>query len=109
MPIKGVIRPTVSTASFNRDAWCQLVNLRPEFRRPPTREITNPFTGKASTIRARNDVAQISLDGRVIGSASWSMTDEALVDVSVEESALPMVMKWAAELGGEFHENNDVR
>ena len=102
MRIEGAIRPTGDATDFKRDAWCRLVSRRPEFRRPSPREIRNPFTGKAATIRPTNDVAVILLDGREVGQAYWSMSDDAVVNVSVEPSALPLVMEWAAELGGKF-------
>jgi hypothetical protein len=35
------------------------------------------------------------------------MSDEPLVTVSIERSALALVLQWAAELGGEFRQDDD--
>jgi hypothetical protein len=54
-------------------------------------------------IQPSPEVAEVVVDGVAVGDASWSMSeDEPLVDVSIERSALSLVLQWAAELGGEF-------
>jgi hypothetical protein len=90
MKIEGSIQPA-SEATFNRAAWCDLVGKRPELRRPAPREIINPFTKKPTTVRATEDAAEIVLNGNVIGNASWSTSEEPLVNVSVEPAGLPFV------------------
>jgi hypothetical protein len=101
MRIEGAIVP-VGRPAFNREAWCALVTRRPEFRRPPPRQIRNPFTGESTTAQPPPDVAEVVSEGRVVGEVYWSMSEEPRVNVSVESSALPLVRECAAELGGEF-------
>ena len=101
MQIEGVIRP-VGASPFNRAGWCELVTRRPELRRPAPREIINPFTRKPTTVRATDDAAEILLGGNVIGHASWSMSEEPLVNVSIESAGLHLVREWAIDLHGEF-------
>jgi hypothetical protein len=48
------------------------------------------------------DFAEVVLEGRVAGEVYWSMSEEPLINVRVEPSAMPMVLEWATELGGEF-------
>jgi hypothetical protein len=102
MQIDGVIRPLGDGAGFSREAWCQFVGNRPEFRRYPSRQQRNPFTGETMTVQPPADAAEIMLGGRAIGKVYWSMSDEPLVNVSVESSGLSLVRAWAAALGGEF-------
>jgi hypothetical protein len=102
MRIKGAIHPTGDGAGFSRQAWCQLVGGRPEFRRHPSRQARNPFTGKTMTVRAPEDAAEVLLGGQAVGKVYWSMSEEPLVIVSIEPAALPLVLEWAAALGGEF-------
>jgi hypothetical protein len=105
MRIEGVILPTGDASGVTWEAWCELVRRRPEFRRPPPRQVTDPFTRQPTTIWPRPDVAEVLLEGRPVGDVWWTMSeDEPLVNVSVEPSTLPMVLEWAAELGGEFRE-----
>ena len=99
--IKGAIRP-FGVSRFNREAWCELVARRPEFRRRPPRQARNPFTGEAMTVQPPKDVAEVLSDGHPVGEVYWSMSEEPLVNVSMEPSALPLVLEWAAEIGGEF-------
>jgi hypothetical protein len=102
MRIKGVIHPLDGGVGFDREAWCQLVGHRQEFRRHAPRQVRNPFTGEMVTVRTPADAAEVVLDGCVVGEVYWSMSEEPLVNVSVEPSALSLVMEWAAALGGEF-------
>jgi hypothetical protein len=103
MRIEGAIYPTSAAANFTRDAWCHLVKTRPEFRRRPPAQRPNPFKpGEFMTIHTTPDAAEVLADGRAVGDVSWSMSDEPLVNVSVEPSAMRFVQEWAAALGGEF-------
>jgi hypothetical protein len=102
MQIEGAIHPVGGEAGFTREAWCQLVAARPEFRRRPPRQGRNPFTGGAMTIRPRPDAAEVVVDGRVVGQVYWSRADGPMVNVSIEPSALPLVREWAEALKGEF-------
>ena len=103
MRIEGTIRPTRDGTGFDREAWCRLVSRRPEFRRYLPRQIRNPFTGKSVTIQPRADGAEVLKEGHPVGNVSWSESDEPLVCVSVEPSAMSLVLEWAKELAGEFH------
>jgi hypothetical protein len=102
MWIDGAIFPVGDGVGFTREAWCQLVASRPEFQRPPDREGRNPFTGKTVTFRPTPDTATVLLNGQAIGNVYWSMSEEALVNVEIDSSGLPLVLEWAAALGGEF-------
>jgi hypothetical protein len=102
MQIEGQIHPKSDAVAFTREAWCQLVRHRREFRRHGPRKATNPFTGEEMTVNTTDDAAEVVREGRVVGSVYWSMSDEQLVIVSIELSAMPLVSEWAAALGGEF-------
>jgi hypothetical protein len=106
MQIEGAIHPVGDGAGLTRGAWCQLVTARPEFRRHPLRQARNSFTGGVMTVHPRPDAAEVVVDGRVVGQVYWSMSDEPLVNLTVESSALPLVREWAAALGGEFRQNS---
>jgi hypothetical protein len=102
MQVMGAIHPIGDAAEFSREAWCRIVDSRPEFRRHQPRQARNPFTGGAMTVRATPDAAEVIIDGKVVGNVYWSMNEEPLVNVSVEPSALPLVSEWASAMGGEF-------
>jgi hypothetical protein len=103
MKIEGAIVPAGDGRGFSREAWCQLVGSRPELRRPASRQAPNPFAaGELMTMHPPEDAAEIMLEGRVAGAAGWSMSDEPLVNVSVEPAAMHFVKAWAESLGGEF-------
>ncbi len=108
MRIEGAIYPTKAWGNFSRDTWCQFVAGRPEFRRPPPRQIRNPFTGEAATVHPTPDVAEVVVAGRVLGQVYWSMSDEPLINISVEPPALSLVREWTAALGGEFRPNRET-
>ncbi len=104
MQIVGAIYSREDAPLFTREAWCELVRQRPEFGRPPSRQVPNPFKrGEMMTIHPPGDSVEILLDGRNVGHAYWSMSDEPLVNVTIEAAALHLVAYWAEALGGEFH------
>ena len=106
MRVEGVILPTGNGSGVNREAWCQFVDRRPEFRRPKPIQMINPFTRKPVMTRPTCDVASVVVDSVLLGSVYWSMDeDDPKVIVSVERSAVPLVLQWAAELGGQFCED----
>ena len=47
----------------------------------------------------------VVVEDRVIGKVYWSMSEEPLVNVSIEPAGLPLVAEWAAALGGQFCED----
>jgi hypothetical protein len=108
MRIEGAILPIGDGVGFSLEAWCQLVESRPEFRRHPARQVRNPITGGAMTLRPPADAAEVLLGGRSVGNVYWSMSEEPLVNVSIEPSGLPLVLAWAAALGGEFRPDADA-
>jgi hypothetical protein len=66
MRVKGAIYPTSAATDFTREAWCQLVKSRPEFRRPAPVQKPNPFKrGQLMTIYPAPDYAQIIIEGRI--------------------------------------------
>jgi hypothetical protein len=100
--IEGSIRPKPETVGFDREAWCQYISQRSEFRRSQPRLARNPFTGGGMTVSTPDDVAEVLLENRMVGRVWWSMSEESLVNVSVESVAMPLVLEWARQLGGEF-------
>jgi hypothetical protein len=102
MRINGEIRPKTEGGAFTREAWCQFVSRRPECRSYPAREIRNPFTSELTVISAPEDAVEVLENGTVVGKAYWSMSEEKLVNVDIEPSALHLVLEWANALGGEF-------
>lgn len=103
MRIEGTIWPVGDNSKLTREAWCEFVKNRPEFRRPPLAERPNPFKpGQMMTIRPRPDVADVMIDERVVGHVAWSQSDEPLIVVEIEPAALSLVHQWAYELGGRF-------
>lgn len=56
------------------------------------------------TVRPTEDTAQVIIGDQAVGLAHWSMSDDPLVVVSVEPSAILLVQEWAAAMGGEFRE-----
>jgi hypothetical protein len=102
MQVEGTIYPIGDASGFTREAWNQLVASRPEFRHHSPRQARNPFTGEAMILPQSPDAAEIIVDGRIVGTVYWSMSEERLVNVSVEPSALPLVQEWAAALNAEF-------
>lgn len=103
MRIEGAIYPTSTATNFTREVWCHLVKSRPEFRHSPPATRPNPFKpGEFMTIYPSPDTGVVVADGREAGLAWWSCSDELLVNVSVEQSAMRFVQEWATALGGEF-------
>jgi hypothetical protein len=100
MQIEGAIYPDGD--GFSYQAWCQLVGSRPEFRQPAPRQARNPFTSEPYTAQPRVDVADVVVAGRVVGEVYWSMSDEPLVNVSIEPEAAPLAQEWAAAISGRF-------
>jgi hypothetical protein len=103
MRIEGFILPSIDEIPFDCDMWRQLISRRPELQLYPEKTGINPFTKNQMVIAPNPDHAMVILDGRSVGSAFWSMSEETLVCISIESSALPMVLEWAKELRGEFH------
>ena len=105
MRVQGTILPAGDGSRVNREAWCDLVDRRPEFCRPQPRQIINPFTRKLVMTRPTRDVASVVVDGVTLGEVSWSMDeDDPQVIINVERSVVDLVLQWAADLGGEFSE-----
>jgi hypothetical protein len=105
MQITGQILPAGDGSKFSRQAWCDLIVRRPEFRRRVPNQIRNPFApSRIASVPTTDDAAEVLIDDHVIGRAYWSMSDEVLVNVVVESNAVPLVLEWARELGGTFRE-----
>jgi hypothetical protein len=103
MRIDGAIMPVGGGKGFSREAWRRLIGSRPELQRPASKQTRNPFTGEAMTVDPPEDAAEVMLEGRVVGEAYWSLSDDPLVNVSVDLAVIFLVTEWAAALGGEFH------
>ena len=103
MQINGEILPDADSIGFTRERWCELVISRAEFKRPTPKDTTNPFTGEAMTVFPPEDAADVVFDGNVVGKVYWSMSDEPLINISIEVSKLDVVKEWATAMGGRFH------
>ena len=101
--IHGSIRPTGDAAAFTREAWCRIVKRRPEFRHHPPLQFRSPFNLKIVETPIVEDAAEV-LNGSPVGRVWWSCSEEPLVNVEIERLAMSLVSEWAAEMGGEFHE-----
>jgi hypothetical protein len=102
MRLDGAIFPKRDSSGFSREAWCEFVVTRPEFKQPLPKEATNPFTGEVITVYPSEDSSDVEVDGCVVGQVYWSMSDEPLVNVSIAPSCLLLVLEWASAIGGEF-------
>ena len=107
MQVTGTIRPTSGSKDFSREAWCRFIKSRPEFRQRPSREVPNPFKpGTMMATHLNEDAAEVVVEGQTAGRIHWSMSEEKLVVVAVDSSALPIVHQWAEALGGKFTEES---
>lgn len=104
--IQGSIRPVGDATNFNRAAWLQYIDLRPEFRKRPARQARNPFTGQAMLLPSYDDTAEVLLDDRVVGKVWWSMSEEPLVNVQIDPAAMSLLREWEQEMGGKFVEED---
>src|SRR5882672_6831405 len=111
MRIEGAIRPISGAVGFSHQKWCQLVRRRPEFRPYPPRQgqPTYPRHLQFSPPEDLEDAAEVWLNGRVVGNVHWSNSGAPLVNVSVDRSAVSLVLEWATALEGEFREERVVR
>jgi len=73
--ITCTIEPRRGRGSFDRLKWVTLVDRRPEFKRHPPRQISDPFTGHLVTVYATDDAAEVHLMGQAVGEAWWSASD----------------------------------
>jgi hypothetical protein len=106
MALIGVITREPNPPGVDLDHWRRLVANHPRLRRPPPREILNPFTGKPAVHVPPDTDATIYLDTSPVGAISVSdSSDGELVvwgpevgfdDVETIASAI------AAELGGRY-------
>jgi hypothetical protein len=108
MRIEGAVYSVGDPATFTKEAWCRFVETRPELRGYPTRQARNPFSGGMMDVRPMRDARDVVIEDRVIGEVYWSMSEEPLVNVSIEPCGLGLVTEWAAALGGEFRPDTNV-
>ena len=54
------------------------------------------------TIRTDPAAADVLIEGRHVGYMYWSLTEEPLIHVTVDPSAISYVRECASALGGEF-------
>lgn len=108
MRVEGAILPIGDARGFTFKAWLRIVGGRPEFRRAPAETAVNPFTGQTVT-RTRRDRVEVIVDGHPVGEVSWPQSGERLLNVSIEDTALSLVLELAGELDGEFQEGSPVR
>ena len=101
--ITGVIRPIAGGNGFDFETWCRFISECTEFRRRPPKQFPNPFKrGEMAVAPSPRDSAEVVLEDRSVGQVYWSMSEEPLINVIVEPSAMPLVEEWAAAMGGVF-------
>ena len=101
MRVEGAILP-IGSPPFTHGGWCELVARRLEFRLCASRQVKNLFTGGSIGVQPRPDTAEVVVGTEVVGHVYWSMSEEPLVNISIDPSALYLVHEWARELGGAF-------
>jgi len=101
MRIEGAIYPLADASGFDRQAWCQFIANRPGFRLPAPRSSIHSLAKKKHSRRATTLRAWFK-NGRDVGMVHWSQSEEALVNLSVEPSAMDLASEWAAAMHGEF-------
>ncbi len=100
MRIDGYISPG-NEAWFDRQIWCGLISRRPEFGPAVPREMINPFTKEHIMLQTSGDMADVWLEGRIIGSTAWA-PEIASIHFCIEPSGLPLLHVWAVDLGGKI-------
>jgi hypothetical protein len=101
--VRGSIRAKSTETQLDRALWRQFIGSRPEFRRQLSISGVNPFSGTEMTVSPRADSAEVIMDNRPVGNVWWSMSDVPMVNISVQEIALPLVLECAKDLNAEFH------
>ncbi len=88
--------------------WIDLIGGHPNLVPPEPVEGTSPFTKMRMTIKPLPDVARVVVDGKEVGSMSWSFDDSKLIYVFGEPLAVvPLACEIAKALSGRFRASTD--
>jgi hypothetical protein len=103
MDVIGKILVKPDSSGFTRKQWVDLIREHPNLVPPQPRERINPFTKERVTFPPPSDVAQVVVDGKIVGSMSWAEDDSKLINVFGEpEAVAPVAYDVAKSLGGRF-------
>jgi len=101
----GFIVRAPGSPALTKQAWCGLIDDRPELVRPKPRSVRNPFTLGRMTVRATPDAVGVVIDGREVGSMHWAMDCSPQVIVWGEPAVvIPFARELAGVLGAQFEE-----
>jgi hypothetical protein len=85
--------------------WNDLIREHPHLVPPEAHEATSPFTKTRMVIKSPPDVARVVVDGREVGTMSWSPDDSNMINVFGElEVVVPLAHEIARSLGGRFQQ-----
>ena len=106
MALVGVISREPNPPGVDLDQWRRIVATDRRLRRPPERNITNPFTGKPAVHVPPDTDAVIVVDESAIGAITVSDADDGELDVwsadGHREVAQAVAIAIAVELGGRY-------
>jgi hypothetical protein len=102
----GFITCEPNPPGVDLDLWRRIVAATPYLRRPPPRNIINPFTGQPAVHTPPDTDAQILVDNFAIGAISESLAGDHDLDVWASDETRDEVERVAvavaAELGGKY-------
>jgi hypothetical protein len=102
----GFISREPNPPGVDLDRWRRLAASDSRLRRPPPRDIVNPFTGKPAVHVPPDTDATIYIDDMPVGAISKSNSDEGELDVwgagSRDNDVEAIARAIAAELGGQY-------
>ena len=102
MALIGVISREANVAGVDLEQWRRMVVTDPRLKRPPARDIVNPFTGKPAVLVPPDTEAAIVLDTVPVGSISVSDSDERELAVWAADGHRDDVQAVAATIAGQL-------
>jgi hypothetical protein len=102
----GVISRGSNVLGVDLDLWCQIVAVTPQLRRPPSRDIVNPFTGKPAVHTPADTDAEVVVADVPIGAIATSVSGDRELDVWARDDCRDEVERIAiaiaAKLGATY-------
>jgi hypothetical protein len=102
----GEIVRSPDPPGISRQRWIDLIREHPNLVPPEPVKATSPFTKRSMVIRPLPDVARVVVDGKEVGSMSWSFDDSNLIYV-FGGAVAPLAQEIAKVLGGRFRSSTD--
>lgn len=85
--------------------WIDLIGEHPDLVPFEPQEATSRFTKRRMVIKPLPDVARVVINGREVGTMSWSLDDSNMINVFGEpEAVVPLAHEIARSLGGRFQQ-----